>query len=352
MQKRASNLELLRIVAMLLIVLSHCSTHGIGNDLPEGCINPLTFIDYSGNLGVNLFVFITGYFMVKSEFSLARLLKLLLQVFICSVLLYVYECAVVHPQQELSLDTLKQVCMPIKFYQWWFVTTYVQLFLLAPFLNVFLTRSSPRKVLSFISAGLLIMLYFRTHQFPLLLFVVLYSMAAYVRLYLPSVDKISSRTCFIIGGGLMVLFSSILYLYSNPLPGMKLVPIVRLAITSSYSLPVMILGLVLFVGFLRLHVPYNRVINVVAGTTLGIYLIHDCPGLRYYIWRTLLGVHESISTPYTYIHCFLSVMVVFIACSCLEWLRGTLFNKPASLLVECILKSGRRIAERVAFLQK
>lgn len=329
-------MELLRIVAMLLIVLSHCSVYGIGNELPEGQVNPLSIFNYCGNLGVNLFVMITGYFMVTSKFSLGKLMKLLLQILVCSVLLFLFECAVVHPQKEISIAEIKEVCFPVKYYKWWFISTYVQLFLLAPFLNVLLTSGNPRRIFAFMGASVVIMLYFRTHNFPLLLFMNLYALGALVRLYLPESAKLSSKLCFVAAGGLLLVYTGVLYMYHHLLPGLQLgnLVLVRLSITSSYSLPVMFLSLLLFVGFSKWKIPHNRLINMVAATTLGIYLIHECPGLRYYIWRTLLHVDECVGKSYEYGYCFLSVAAVFVACSALDWVRGILFNKPIALLVD------------------
>lgn len=344
MQKRASNLELLRIVAMLLIVLSHCSVHGIGSELPEGLVNPLAIYNYCGNLGVNLFVMITGYFMVTSKFSLGKLLKLLLQILVCSVLLYLFECVVVHPQKEISLADVKDVCFSVKYYKWWFISTYVQLFLLAPFLNVLLTSGNPRRIFAFIGASVMIILYFRTHNFPLLLFLNLYALGAWVRLYLPESAKLSEKSCFAVAGGLLLMYTGILYMCHHLVPNMHFVKLVQLSITSSYSVPVMFLSLVLFVGFVKWQIPYNRLINTVAATTLGIYLIHDCPGLRYYIWRTILHVDECVGKPYEYGYYLLSVAAVFIVCSAIEWGRGMLFNKPTALLVDRLLLP---VAERV-----
>ena len=333
MKERASNLELLRIVAMLLIVLSHCSVHGIGNELPEGLVNPLSIFNYCGNLGVNLFVMITGYFMVTSKFSLGKLMKLLLQILVCSALLYLFECVVVQPQKEISISDIKYACFPVKYYKWWFISTYVQLFLLAPFLNVLLTSGNPRRIFAFIGASVMIMLYFRTHNFPLLLFLNLYALGACVRLYLPESAKLSTKSCFAVAVGLLLVYTGILYC-TTTCPGVQLGKLVRLAITSNYSVPVLFLSLVLFVGFVKWQIPHNRLINTVAATTLGIYLIHDCPGLRYYIWRTLLHVDECVGKPYAFGYWFVSVAAVFIVCSVLEWSRGILFNRPIALLVD------------------
>jgi len=85
---RQSNLELLRIISMLLILMHHYSVHG-GFNLSNV---PLTFnvflvqlLSLGGKIGVNIFMLITGYFMVNSKFNFKKLLRLGLQVLFYSV---------------------------------------------------------------------------------------------------------------------------------------------------------------------------------------------------------------------------------------------------------------------------
>lgn len=76
---RSSNLELLRIVSMLLIIICHSSTHG-GFALAEQVLWAnklfLQLITFGGELGVCCFILITGYFMINSTFKIKKLLKL------------------------------------------------------------------------------------------------------------------------------------------------------------------------------------------------------------------------------------------------------------------------------------
>lgn len=77
---RNANIELLRIVSMVLIVLFHFSVHGTW---PEG--GPLAsdtaveMLSFGGKLGVNCFVLITGYFMVHGHLKVQSLLRVMLQ---------------------------------------------------------------------------------------------------------------------------------------------------------------------------------------------------------------------------------------------------------------------------------
>ena len=76
---RDSNIELLRIIAMFIIIIHHYTVHnGIDNfSLPIGGNRFILEITRLGNIGVILFVFITGYFQIenKKRVNLIKLFK-------------------------------------------------------------------------------------------------------------------------------------------------------------------------------------------------------------------------------------------------------------------------------------
>ena len=81
-KERNSSFELLRIISMVLIVSFHYVYHA-GFDFLAPFSPRLYFIqciDMGGNLGVNLFVLISGYFLCKSTFKWQKIIKLELQV--------------------------------------------------------------------------------------------------------------------------------------------------------------------------------------------------------------------------------------------------------------------------------
>jgi len=75
---RNSNMEILRIAAMVLIVMHHYAFHGFDTTaLP--LMRDRFIVDWfnvGGKLGVNIFVLISAWFMCESTFTLRKLLKL------------------------------------------------------------------------------------------------------------------------------------------------------------------------------------------------------------------------------------------------------------------------------------
>ena len=91
-KERSSNLELYRIVVMLLIVMHHYVVNSGLTDVMEQ--NPtsvgsiyLYLIGVWGKTCINCFVLITGYFMCQSRITLHKFLKLLLQIEFYSIVI-------------------------------------------------------------------------------------------------------------------------------------------------------------------------------------------------------------------------------------------------------------------------
>ena len=76
----------------------------------------------------------------------------------------------------------------------------------------------------------------------------------------------------------------------------------------------------LFEVFKDLGVGRRGVINLVASTTFGIYLIHDNCFVRKWLWPHFTWVY-SLPFPRFVAACFLVVLGVFLACSALELIR-------------------------------
>lgn len=85
--KRVSKFELMRIIAMYLIVLHHAILHGVLKlPLTTQIKYPVgttigTILEMGGEAGVFLFVLITGFFMSLSKISLKKIFKTWLPVF-------------------------------------------------------------------------------------------------------------------------------------------------------------------------------------------------------------------------------------------------------------------------------
>ncbi len=94
MKRRDSNLELFRIIVMLTIVAHHYVVNsGVINIILENNITSLKSIfllifGMGGKIGINCFILITGYFMCKSNISIKKFIKLLLEIEFYNIIIY------------------------------------------------------------------------------------------------------------------------------------------------------------------------------------------------------------------------------------------------------------------------
>lgn len=98
--KRESKFELLRIVAMFMIVAAHYAGHGIKHVLAPEALNGflsgsllnrafVSFLIPGGKVGVGIFFMLTGYFMYGKNISARKIIKLVAEVYFYSILIFI-----------------------------------------------------------------------------------------------------------------------------------------------------------------------------------------------------------------------------------------------------------------------
>lgn len=147
MKQRLSNYELLRIVAILLISLMHGISSAYGSHF---AVNSIAHVSTNavGNMGVTLFVLISGYFGIRLRASKAW--QLWSTMFFYSLLLFAAQCylhEVPSPQEDGKefLKLLNVALTPATSNTWWFCTSYLIVLLLSPFLNKICDSISQRQ---------------------------------------------------------------------------------------------------------------------------------------------------------------------------------------------------------------
>ena len=84
---------------------------------------------------------------------------------------------------------------------------------------------------------------------------------------------------------------------------------------------------------------YSKLINGIAATSFGIYLIHDNFLIRPFLWGTLFNSAAYVGTPLYFVHLFVSVIIVFTGCALIDTLFWKLsFGKLIRSLVDRYLE--------------
>lgn len=348
-KQRDSSFELLRIISMLSIVGCHFATHG-GFDFNLQTLSIPRFwwsiLEFGGNFGVNVFVLISGYFLIedKSEkINVRKVLKIWGQVFFYAIAIATIFCGL--GIQKLSFKLMMKAIFPIIGENWWFASTYMALYLLHPFLNKLLNGLDKGEFQKLVIL-LLVMwcviptftgeLYsFQSNNF--LWFVVLYCVAAYIRKY----DLSPRLTCRHYVCGLAVFsvlryFSSVvLILIGTRIP---FAGTYHLAFYGKRSILTFLSAFSIFMVFKNIKLGYNKWINLVASATFGVYLIHDNGIVRRFLWGSIFKNATWQDTPLLVPYSVFAVLVVYVGGTILELLRQRTLERVYLKMVDDTVK--------------
>ena len=334
-KQRSSNMELLRIVAMLVIVANHCITHGrIPFPYDGWSFNRMMshFLN-NGQLGVSLFVLITGYFQCQSVFKFGKLVKLWGQVVFYAFGLYLV--FVLAGRTSFSALGVFHHVMPIVNRQYWFITAYVGMYLFSTALNAFLQSASRGLHLRTIATCVLLFSFVPTvfHSDPfgggargVPWMCALYLTGAYFRLH-PDAKLLSPKVAAAGAAAmLVVVLASEAVLDLLAVSNANLVPWVQYVANQPSRTPLYLLSVFLFAVFANLklrHVPW---INFVASSTLGVYLIHDYALMRRFLWVETFRFRTCFDSPLFVPYLLACALLVFAACVAVDKIRGGLVS--------------------------
>lgn len=355
---RNTSIELLRIISMIRIMFHHFAYHGNF----EWNFNEVTlphlwydFILMGGKVGVDIFVLISGYFLIENTeklFQPKKLLKFWGQVVFYSIMTYLL--SVMLRLNAFEIKQLIKVCLPITYPGWWFASTYFMLYLIHPFLNKLLHGLSKTEYQYLILMMVLcwsIIPTATTQLFEsnsLLWFVTLYGIAGYVNLYGGN-QKLQSKHYF----SLYFMVLIITYTVSTTFLflGTKKEEWSTHAIDffEIERLPILLMAITLFMGFVTLKMNYHKWINMIASATFGVYLIHDSSYIRYYLWTNIFKINQYQDSTFLILYSILVVFILYVSCTMIDLIRKKLVEKPYMLFVNhytyYFLKSFKIICE-------
>lgn len=339
---RQSNLELFRIITMLLIIAHHYVvnsglTHAGGPVLADPTSwksIALVLIGAWGKTGINCFVIITGYFMCKSHITAKKFAKLLLEIEFYSLAINAIFWITGYSKFSLS-GLLKAILPVISVDSNNFTACFLVFFLFIPFLNILVQNMSQKMHFRLIVLCLFLYTFLQTVPFfgfkvvfnYVSWFSVLYFISSYVRMY---PNKIFDKTWL---WGVLTLVSfgisavSVLFmLFKRSDQG---IAIVYEFVMDSNTLLALTNGFCAFMFFKNIKMGYSKFINTVAASTFGVFLIHTCGNaMRSWLWKDTLNNVGWYKSPYIILHLVCSVLGIFIICTVIDWLRIQLLEKP------------------------
>lgn len=320
--ERKSNIELLRLVAMLMVVNLHSFS---GDQHGSGFLQMLDFFRQSASIcAVNVFILISGYWGIK--WKLKSFYNLAFQVlFYCFIIYFV--CVGLGVEPFTFKGIMNQFMGLFKAYG--FIRNYILLYFLAPILNLYAQNTTVKRLFYYIIIlwiGEIIIYHDTITNFSLIYLVgrlinktniITYSGIKAHRSY-----WITTLLIFLCSYGLFYIYN----LSSEKIQSPDLI------IGWSYSAPLVIFqAIFLFLLFARLDIT-NRFINWCSSSCLSIFLIHMHPSIKYIYY----GYTESLYTKPTFMHvCILIFLfsIIFIGSILVDKLRIAISDTFYKLLL-------------------
>lgn len=349
-KSRNSNLELYRIIVMLMIVAHHYVVNGSGlsNLLEANPYRPETVFYYLfgawGKTGINCFVLITGYFMCKSQITLRKFLKLVVEVIFYSIIIYALFCITGYTQFSAKEAVMK--LLPIRSVETGFTSSFLLFYLTIPFLNIFVHNATKKIHIAAIALLLFIYTVLPMAMVPVSYnyvswFVELYLIASYMRFYgLPRNDsvKVWGRIALVTFLGSICSIVAPLALHRG---------CTYFFVSDSNHIMALLTAVTSFMFFKNLNVPQNKHINAIASTTFGIFLIHtNSETMRQFLWVDLFDNPGHYNQPLLAV---VFVILLFASCSIIDYIRIITIEKPLLNATEkvCVWVKSKILNDRI-----
>lgn len=315
---RQSNIELLRIIAILFVLLDHANGMIIGLPLKADFDGSLSasatkiFFDSLAVGGVDIFVLISGWFGIHA--SLKGVARYVFQVAFLLLLLFAVFC--IYDHNYLTVDNIRATfCL---YGGYWFIIAYLGLYLLSPVLNAFVETASKRQFKVLLVSLYLFQCYFTWltgyvdyySGYSITFFCLLYLTARYVRLY--PIKIIGDRGLAIFCGItiiITVIVSVSLYFTGTAVRMLR------------YDNPLVILSsLSLLTAFSKLRIQ-STIINRLATACFAVYIIHFNPMVFPFFSHTVRQLYNNNNGVMVLLTIGAFLILVFLICFLIDTLR-------------------------------
>ncbi len=324
---RNSSIDLLRILATFGVITLHYNCDGLGGAflfVTPHSINEfiLYLLEFVNIVAVDVFVLISGYFLSKNNSrSIIKPLKLIVQVIFIAAVFYLFDRIVFNTTSVVGF--INRWCGI-----YWFVSIYIALYLVSPYINIIFNKLNNKQTKVFI-----LILFFVFSVEPTLIdlldsftdchlsffsfisnagsidgysivnMVLMYSLGAFIRRNTDLIKKYSASLYFLIYL-LCVCINSLLSFVSY--------------IAHSYCSPIVILEAVMIFCFFVKQKPFSSsVINMTARNAFSVYLSHV------FLFRFMMVQ--------SYVNAFAPVMILHVIITCLilyliGWIIGQVYS--------------------------
>ncbi len=342
--ERNSSIELLRILAIMGVIVLHYNNQAMGGGLmyvEQKSLNHFALLALEAMFicAVNVFVLITGYFMVTSQKrNIVKPFGLLLQVVVFRILTLMANYVM---NNQLSVKGLIGCLLPVNY----FVILYCTLYFVSPYLNIILKKLSSAQLKCMMICLILLFsvwptlvdvlqfttkneymglstigMYGSQYGYTIIHFVLMYLIGGSIRICETDGKKIRGRIYKLIVIWLCVVAFIVLWSlydanssweYCNPL--------------------VIIESVVVFLLFKNLNFK-SRIVNSLSKATFTVFLVHT----NFFRWL-YIDKYVNMSLITMLLHIMISCISIFVICYFI-WLIYDLVTRPLFKLLNKIFK--------------
>lgn len=344
-RERNIGLDVLRILAMFLITARHYIAYSsVAESIDFFTVNGVltgVLIGFT-RIATNIFILISGYFLVNSTFKWNRIIRIWAETFFYSVLFFIV--GLLLNKGDLSLSNMVFAVFPVLSRHYWFSVAYLALVLVSPFLNKMIKTITEKEHRMIVVGGAIIFSAWITFVYfsqgvltggnkGLLWCIYLYLIGAYVSLYK---EKIKFNAI-----GKVVAIISFLIMIGYTFLSAKIPFFEKFKIVDDESIFCLIVSVVAFVLFLNKKINNKKlkdIIIAISKASFGIYLIQENCMIREYLWCDLANAQKLKDSWLMYvvlIVCFVVLVVLSFVC---EKVFSVIFNKCYIMVDRIILK--------------
>ena len=345
-RSRRVEFELLRILAMAGVVMNHVFNYGldiygdfrVDASSPVGALvwSVLEIMKLMALPSVNCYILITGYFMIdRTELRLKGIWKVWSTTWFYAVGIYLL--CVLSRSVPFEGKELLRHATPLLSNDYWFVTSYLILSLLAPFIAWALQRASKRQYqVALVIGGVIcfqpLLGWLLMDKQQVLLFIYLFIIGGYIRKYADQALSMRQAVLAYIAT-MMVMFAYTLY-KNHPLEN-TLYSVFAMAY-HGLVLPLSVAMFYIAKAWRIVNVRFRNAILCLAPLSFAVYIIHTQPIVHNWLWAESAELLSRSNVCVLPLLCTIITLAVFAVCVLVDYLRISL-SRFIRKTVSCIL---------------
>lgn len=344
--KRETNMDLLRIVGMLMVITIHCLSYNLVYNPQINIFNSLIikFLDILVIPANAIFILLSAYYSIDKKFNLKRILNLWGKTIFYSLLIFLL--FKIFGQKTNDFQSL----FPVISGQYWFIDAYLIMSFLSPILNIIMNKLNKKQNTFLVIFGIVTLGVIRVLVNPtgilmgaMLPFIFLYIIGAYIKKYVEIRPKELYMTKYILIAVIITLLSIIIYSVAKRINNaviIYLLTIIFNGIEEYNSLLGVLMSVYIFMRFRTITIKsktFTKIISFIVPSIFSVYLIHENVNLKKVLWVNL-GIMNFANSWLMIPYILLMIISVFITCVIIDLIKRGIYYlvKKIPFVYKCI----------------